>query len=157
MTRLSPNFILAELIRSRTALQRGLDNTPDDSALAALRRLTENILQPVRERFGLPFSPSSAYRSAAVNRAVGGSPHSQHLRGEAADFSIPGVGALTVAQFIRDHLSFDQLILATGPGGDPQRGWLHCSYRNEKENRRQLLTFRDGRYLPGLPGETVAV
>lgn len=156
MTRLSPNFGLAELTRSWTAQQRGLDNTPDDAALAALHRLAEHILEPVRARFGVPFSPTSGYRSAEVNRAVGGSPRSQHLRGEAADFSIPGVGALTIARFIRDHLSFDQVILATGPGGDPQQGWLHCSYRGAEENRRELLTFEGGSYRPGLPHATRA-
>lgn len=157
MTRLSPNFTLAELTRSWTARQRGFDNTPDAAALAALRRLAENILQPVRERFGVPFSPSSAFRSPEVNRAVGGQPDSQHQRGEAADFSIPGIGALTVARFIRDHLSFDQVILALGPNGDPQRGWLHCSYRSPEDNRGQLLTFDGSGYRPGLPDETVEV
>ncbi|RDD63010.1 D-Ala-D-Ala carboxypeptidase family metallohydrolase [Ferruginivarius sediminum] len=154
---LSPNFTLAELVKSRTALSRGIDNTPGPESVTALRALARNVLQPVRERYGVPFSPSSGYRSAELNAAVGGAPDSQHTRGEAADFEVPGIANLAVARFIRDNLDFDQLILEFHRPHDPHAGWIHCSYTLLRANRRQVLTFDGRRYLAGLPEDPVAV
>ena len=56
-------------------------------------------LQKIRTHFGKPININSAYRTAAHNKAVGGSPNSQHLQGKAADIAIGGVSPLAVAQF----------------------------------------------------------
>lgn len=45
-------------------------------------------LQEVRQRIGKPLRINSAYRSAAHNKAVGGSPTSQHLHGRAFDVAL---------------------------------------------------------------------
>ena len=56
-------------------------------------------LQKIRTHFGKPIHINSAYRTPAHNKAVGGSPNSQHLQGKAADIVIAGVSPLTVAQY----------------------------------------------------------
>ena len=88
--RLSRNFTLSELTRSQTATRRGIDNTPGEEEIKNLERVCSEILQPVREHFGVAFSPSSGFRSVALCEAIGSSSKSQHAKGEAVDFEIPG-------------------------------------------------------------------
>lgn len=57
------------------------------------------LLQNIRDHFGKPVTVNSAYRTAAWNANQGGAPKSQHLRGMAADITIPGVTPLEVAQY----------------------------------------------------------
>ena len=54
-----------------------------------------------------------------------------------------------MAEWIRDHLTFDQLILECYVRGQPNSGWIHCSYR-ASGGRKQCLTYTRRRYLPGL-------
>ena len=141
--RLSPNFTLGELTRSDTAKARGLANMPDWQQLLALHALCHAILEPVRARFG-PVRTTSAFRCFT--------PDSQHGKGEAADFEVPGVPNLTVAIWIRDHLAFDQLILEAWRDDDANAGWIHASFRALRL-RYQVLRTATGRppYLVGLP------
>lgn len=138
--RLSPHFTLRELTKSQVAARYGLDNTPDEAAIRALARLADGILEPVRAAFGRPFSPSSGYRSLALNRRLGAKDSSQHCKGEAVDFEIPGVANRDLACWIRDHLTFDQLILEFYTPGVPTSGWVHCSLK-ERGNRGEVLTI----------------
>lgn len=136
--RLSKNFTLKELTRSDVAVRKGLDNTPNKYERECLKNLVVNVLQPIRDKFG-PVIVSSGFRSEAVNRAVGGSASSQHRHGQAADIECPGWDNLTVAKWIRDNLDFDQLILEFYTPGEPNSGWIHCSYK-QKGNRKECLT-----------------
>ena len=133
---ITPNFSLAELTRT----SRPYSNQPGEAEIARLRTLCVRVLEPLRAHFGRPVLINSAYRSQKVNRAVGGSATSQHLRGEAADVEIPGISNLEVAQYIRDNLPFDQLILEAYRPGVPGSGWVHVSYR-EGRLRRSVLTM----------------
>lgn len=143
---LSDNFTLAELIKSDVAARKGIDNTPSDPAIVvALRALATNILQPVRDHFGIAFSPNSGYRCPALNALVGSAPTSQHILGQAADFELPGIANHVLAQWIQGNLSFDQLILEFYVSGQPASGWVHCSYVSVEKNRRQTLTTPDGK------------
>lgn len=144
---LSANFSLAELIKSQTALRKGIDNTPDQPAIDNLEKLCTAILQPVRDHFGVPFTPSSGYRSPELCIAVGSTIKSQHAKGQAADFEVPGVSNMELAEWIRDNLEFDQLILECYTGGNT--GWVHCSYVHEP--RKEVLTYdRSNGYRKGL-------
>lgn len=146
---LSTNFSLRELAKSQEALRRGIDNSPDAAEIENLRQLAQNILQPVRDHFGKPFSPSSGFRCLELNRAIGSSDRSQHVRGQAADFEVPGIGNDELAAWVRDNLAFDQLILEFYQAGEPSSGWVHCSYV-VADRRAEALTFDGGRYSQGL-------
>jgi len=148
--KLSKNFSLNELIKSQTATRLGIDNTPTDEHIDNLKALCENILQPVREHYGISFSPSSGYRSVALCEAIGSSAKSQHARGEAVDFEVPGVDNLSLASWISEHLDFDQLILEFYKEGDPNSGWVHCSFKDKASNRRECLRFDGKQYKRGL-------
>ena len=152
--RLSTNFTLAEFTKSQTATRKGLDNTPGPEHLANATELFRNVVQRVRENFGVTVI-NSGYRGPALNEAVGGSSNSQHCTGEAVDIECPGTANETVAQWIADNLEFDQLILEFAEKGIPDAGWVHVSYVSEG-NRKQILTaLRDPAtrktvYLAGL-------
>ena len=117
---LSDHFSLMELTKSQTAERLGIDNTPDDVAIGNLASMCDSILEPIRAHYGVPFSPSSAYRSEELNKAIGGSvnPTSAHVRGLAVDIELPGVSNPDLARWVQNNLVFDQLILEcwTVPG-----------------------------------------
>ena len=136
--KLSKNFSLAEMTKSQTATRRGIRNEPSTEHVENLIHLAETVLQPVREHFGKAVVISSGYRSPELCEAIGSSSKSQHARGEAADFEIPGVDNMQLATWINKNTNFDQLILEFYEPGDPNSGWVHCSAVTG-EPRKQVL------------------
>ncbi|MGL5944225.1 MAG: D-Ala-D-Ala carboxypeptidase family metallohydrolase [Waterburya sp.] len=141
---LTKNFHLSELTTSQYASRHGISNQPSSKQTENLKALCESILQPVREHFHRPVIVSSGYRSPILNARVGGSKTSQHCFGQAVDFEIPGLPNKQVAEWIKENLSFDQLILEFYNDKDPNSGWIHCSYVDD--NRKQVLIFNGQRY-----------
>jgi zinc D-Ala-D-Ala carboxypeptidase len=152
MVKLSQNFTIQEYIKSQTALRQGIDNTPTEEHMGNATALFRNVVQKVRDQFGVTVI-NSGYRGEALNKAVGGSSTSQHCKGEAVDIECPGTSNYDVAKWIEDNLDFDQLILEFITLGIPDSGWVHVSYKSEG-NRKQSLTAmkEDGKtvYKPGL-------
>lgn len=127
-------FTIKELSRSATAAARNIDNTPPAEAERNLTALVSNILDPLREAWGKPVTVNSGYRCPALNRAVGGSRTSHHLRGMAADITT-GNKADNRRLFqlaINMKLPFTQLI--------DERGfsWVHISYDPDNIKRQVL-------------------
>jgi hypothetical protein len=139
--RLSKNFTMAEFTKSQTAERKGIDNTPQGEHLEAAKALFENVVQKVREHFGVTVI-NSGYRSPALNEAVGGSSKSQHCKGEAADIECPGTANADVANWIVENLDFDQVILEFYTPGIPDSGWVHVSYKADGNNRKSILTAK---------------
>lgn len=136
---LSKNLSLAEVTRSETAKRRGVSNMPTEAHIANFKLLAEKVFQPIREHFGVPIHISSGYRSAALNKAIGGASSSQHCTGEAIDIDMDGT-AITNAQifnYIKDNLEFDQLIWEFGTDANPD--WVHVSYESTGKQRKQIL------------------
>jgi len=104
----------------------------------------DNILEPVRQHFGVPMVPSSGYRCLELNRAIGSGDTSQHVKGQAVDFEIPGLANQVLANWIMENVDYDQLILEFYRQEDPNSGWIHCSYGNKEEHRKEALRF-DGK------------
>lgn len=148
--KLSENFSLEELCKSSTATRLGIDNTPyDEDIIENLRYVANNILQPVRNKFGIPFTPNSGYRSPLLNEAIKGSSKSQHSKGEAVDIELPTIDNSVLAHWIAINLEFDQLILEFYKIGEPKSGWVHVSCIKEG-NRKEILTFDGKNYSVGL-------
>ena len=151
--KLSANFSLNELTKSETALRHDLDNTPPQEVVDNLRTLCENILQPVREGYGVAVKVNSGYRAPEVNAAVGGSKTSDHCKGQAADIEIPGVANADLAQWIMDNLEYTQLILEFYTSGIPDSGWVHVSYDPNNLKKQELTATKVAgktTYLNGL-------
>ena len=136
--KLSANFSLAEMTKSQTAIRKGIKNEPSTEHVENLIHLAKTVLQPIRDEFGRPVVISSGYRSPELCEAIGSSSKSQHAKGEAADFEIPGMDNKRLASWIVANCDFDQLILEFYDGVDPNSGWVHCSCSREK-SRKQML------------------
>lgn len=149
--RLSDHFTLAEFTKSQTADRHDIDNSPDDAQIERMKILCENVLEPVRVHFDKSFSPSSGFRSEELCLKIGSKTTSQHAKGEAVDFEIPGLDNRELAEWIADNLEFDQLILEYYKPEDPNSGWVHVSFKGEG-NRKEVLTMTKGvGYSFGLP------
>ena len=151
--KLSNNFSLQEMIRSQVAERKGINNNPSPAQIENLKLLCENILQPVRDKFGI-VTVSSAFRSAELNIAIGSSVNSQHGDGRACDFEIFGKDNEEVADWVYRNTPVDQLILEFYKGKEePNSGWIHASYNKEETRKQYLIAYReDGRvkYKPKL-------
>ena len=125
---MTPHFTLAELTHTD---HRSLDNTPNADELANLKRLAE-FLETVKTTLGgKPVMINSAFRSKAVNDAVGSRDTSQHRQGLACDFKVPGmIPDAVVRTIIAAKLPFDQIIREFD-------AWTHISISDTP--RRQAL------------------
>ena len=125
---MTPHFTLAELTHTD---HRSLDNTPNAAELANLKRLAE-FLETVKTTLGgKPVMINSAFRSKAVNDAVGSKDTSQHRQGLACDFRVPGMAPDAVVRaIIAAKLPYDQIIREYD-------AWTHISIADKP--RRQAL------------------
>ena len=140
---LSKNLSLVEVMKSATAIKRGIANEPSPQHLTNLKAVATNIFQPCRDYFGKPLAVTSGYRSPKLNELIGGSKRSQHSKGEALDLDAQVYGGFTNAElfhYIKDNLDFDQLIWEFGTDEEP--AWIHCSYKEEGNRREVLIAYK---------------
>jgi zinc D-Ala-D-Ala carboxypeptidase len=135
--KISEHFTLEELSFSEAAARLGLDNTPGPIVIPNLS-LVAAALEKVRKLLGdNPIAVHSSYRSAEVNRAVGGVVTSAHCHGLACDFVCPAFGtpAEVALAILKSDIEYDQLIL--------EYGWVHVALAQEGSlSRREALTKR---------------
>ena len=144
--KLSKYVSLAEVTRSDTAKRKGIDNSPTAEHLENLKVISEEVFDKVREYFGVPIFISSGYRSAALNKAIGGSATSDHNLGRALDLDQDGHGNgvtnADVFNYIKSNLDFDQLIWEFGTDKNPD--WVHVGYRKGANRKQILKAVREG-------------
>ena len=87
---LSDHFTLSELTKSSTAERLGIANEPGSTEVENLIMVCDQILEPVRNHYGIAFAPNSGFRCLELNRAIGSSDKSQHVTGQAVDFEGSG-------------------------------------------------------------------
>ncbi|WDF45926.1 D-Ala-D-Ala carboxypeptidase family metallohydrolase [Chryseobacterium sp. KACC 21268] len=137
---LSVHLSLAQAIRSDTAKQNGLDNTPSAAEKENLKQLGINIYDKIYDQFNGNVKLTSVFRSEAVNKKVGGSNTSQHRFGQALD--IQGTNGITnkqIFKYVRHNLSYHQIIWEYGSKNEPD--WVHVGYKpsgNKKINTRAV-------------------
>ena len=137
-TILTKHFTLEEFSHSSTAKARGIDNTVPKQLVPALRNLCERVLEPLRERVKEPVIISSGYRCPALNKAVGGTNTSQHMKGEACDIYMEDKEKLRKWFAILMDGDFDQLIFERNRRTD--RCWIHVSCKPDTSlNRHQVI------------------
>jgi hypothetical protein len=139
---LSQNFSLQELIKSDTAIRKGIDNNPNSDQVEKLKALCENVLQPVRDHFGR-VKVTSGYRSEELCEAIGSSKKSQHAKAEAVDFECIGVDNAEVADWVNMNCETDQLILEFYTPGEPNSGWIHASWIPYQPRRQFMHAFKE--------------
>lgn len=130
--KLSPHFSLEEMVFSSTAVARGIDNTPSETVIENLTKVTV-ALEQIRAVLNFPLHIDSGYRCTELNHLVRGVPNSAHVLGYAADFICPAFGTpLEIVERIMEfpQIKFDQVI---------QEGtWVHISV--DPAMRQQALT-----------------
>ena len=153
--RLSAHFTLGEMCYSSTAANhkpKPIPNIPLKQNIVALQNLVDRCLEPVRQALKLPLQVNSGYRCPLVNTLVHGVPTSQHMRGEAADVTIPlkhrpfsvtndEQAARLVMMYAKQYADYDQLILEHYTASNGREvWWLHISCRIDyRRNRHQVI------------------
>lgn len=134
--KISEHFSLEEFYISPTATRLGISNTPNQTQINNLCALVENVLEPLRVKYGAPIFVSSGYRNPALNKAVGGAKNSQHTTACAADISGGSIAANKIIyQILKDYFGnvVDQCIDEYG------MKWVHVSYNPNGNNRHQFF------------------
>jgi hypothetical protein len=132
------SFSYGEFVKSEVAIRKGILNIPNALQWSGIEKLAVNVLQPLRDVVGR-IRISSGFRSAELNKEIGGSDYSNHCLGEAADIEPleTGITLLHVVKFIYNDLDFRTLILEY-----PDRnGWVHVDYR--EGGNIKLLKLKD--------------
>jgi len=139
--KLSPHFTSDEFTRSQTAARWGIDNTPNETVLSNLYK-TAAMMEEVRRVCGQPIAISSGYRCPELNRKIGGAMNSQHITGQAVDFTARGLTIdETMQLIISSNIDYNQLIAEYD-------SWVHISW-SDKPRRETLEISREGTRVYG--------
>ena len=151
------HFTIQELTNSATAQRLGIANVPPPEAMAAMQRLVEQVLDPLREAWGRPLIVTSGYRGYRLNKAVKGSNTSAHCYALAADIIPADTNEMDefkifAPKFLKQSgLPYDQYIdesrVNEKAGGNVWVSeWCHFGYKDRKGlQRRQNLITKDGK------------
>ena len=140
--KLSEHLELSEVIRSESAKRNGISNMPTIEHIENFKILATKVFEPIREHFGVPIRISSGYRSAELNKCIGGSATSQHSTGEAIDIDQDGTTITNkqVFEYIKDNLAYDQLI------NEFNYAWVHVSYKANGKQRGEIWkAYKEGK------------
>lgn len=122
-------FTLPELLKSKTADTKRINNTPSFAVVENLNKLCQLVLDPARAELKAPINVTSGYRCRALNVAVGGMGNSQHLIGCAADLQYKDLQRLF--DILKDNPNVDQLLFERSKTSK----WLHVSISAKGEPR----------------------
>ncbi len=140
---ISPHLTYKEVVKSHTAIRKGIVNAPNKHQLENIRAWANAIFEPTRNHFEVPIGVSSVFRCKKLNAIIGGAPTSQHTaEGDCAagDLDADIYGHITnreIFDFIRENLEFDQLIWEFGTDNEPD--WVHVSFCRNGKNRKEIL------------------
>lgn len=155
MTQLTQHFSMAEMTASQTAQDKGLRNDCPAELLPDLLE-TANMMERIRAALGahvgaaVPIIINSAYRSEAVNIAVGGSRRSDHTRAQAVDFIAPKFGTpYEICKFLApkiDALGIGQIIHESFG----KRRWVHVSRATPAKPANRVITASSAGFELGI-------
>ena len=138
-------FTIEELTYSQTAVKKGIRNETTPEVEQNLIALVCVVLDPAREKWGKPIHVSSGYRCPELNKAVGGVPTSQHLKGEAADITAGSRREnAEIGRLIVKSGCFDQVIFEQSNRECTECDWIHVSWKRVGTNRRNVLRLVKG-------------
>jgi hypothetical protein len=132
--KLSQNFTLSEFTLSQTASRLGIDNSPSEEVIKNLIRTAQGMEEVRSLLMNQGIIISSGYRCPALNKAINGSRTSQHMTGEACDFTCPRFGTVDeiMQVILNSSIQYDQCILEFN-------SWIHISFSDL--NRKESLVI----------------
>lgn len=133
---LTKDFTLEEFTNSTSAENNDISNVPAEIEVYRMVILCERVFQPLRDRIGKPIIIHSGFRCRKLNKLIGGANNSQHLKGEAADFHIPGMQLKDAYSILQKEFIYDQAILELDK-------WIHVSYNLWKNRMETLVAYTD--------------
>lgn len=136
---LSKHVTRAEFERSETAINHGIPNFMNEFEIQRAILLCQNVFEPIRAYVGRPIRINSGFRSAALNRRIGGSRSSQHTLGEAMDLDLHD---RELFEWILDNVEADQYIFEGGT--EEKADWFHISYRKGRNRKQALRMIKKG-------------
>jgi uncharacterized protein YcbK (DUF882 family) len=137
--KISKHITYDEATLSPTAIRNGISNQPNEQQLHNMQQVAENLFEPLRKLYGKPIKINSFFRSDKLNKLVGGSPSSQHTKGQAIDITTGTKSENKKLFELAKTLEFDQLIWEYGDYTGPH--WVHISYKTSG-NRKQILIIK---------------
>lgn len=129
-SKISKYFTLEESIRSNVALKYKIKNNPSNAEYKNII-YTAKRMDEVRKALKTKIYVTSWFRSEKVNKKVGGSKNSYHLKGLAVDFKTDGKAKDIKKKLDRAKISYDQLIYY------PNQNRVHISFRESKRKERK--------------------
>jgi zinc D-Ala-D-Ala carboxypeptidase len=136
MDNISKHISYNEATQSPTSIRFGIENTPTEHQLFAMRIVANTCFEPLRKWYGKPIKINSFFRNTLLNQKVGGSPSSQHCKGEAIDISAGSKSEnKKLFDWCKSNLVFDQLI------NEYDYQWVHISFRHG-DNRNMVLAIK---------------
>ena len=156
--KLSPNFPIADMVRSSTAARHDIDQLVHlrPEIVEAAKLLAVHVAEKLRARFG-PFSPNSWFRSPPLEKILCEKSYAKwckankrkegpkawtdylalksHPKGAAMDIEFPGISNLDLFNWCKENLEFDQLILEFHDPKVPSSGWVHISFALHNRNQ----------------------
>ena len=149
--KLSTHFTVEEFTQSDTATRMGINNDLPVELLATAKA-TADMMERIRAYLSdraaspIPIVVTSGYRCQQLNRAIGSSDSSDHIKALACDFRAPAFGSpLLVSKTlapVMDVLGIGQLIY--------EHTWVHVSSRQPDKRLNRLLTVRGKDYVIGI-------
>jgi len=137
--KISEHISYDEATLSPTAIRNGISNQPNEQELSNMKLVAEHCFEPLRKMWGKPIKVNSFFRSQSLNQLVGGSPLSQHTKGQAIDLTGGSKEENKKLFELAKTLDFDQLIWEYGDSTGPH--WVHISFKNNN-NRKQILYIK---------------
>lgn len=142
--KLSQHFSYEEMTRSDFATRHNIVNVPNMMQLKNMQFLCLNTLEPLREAWGAPIIVTSGFRCPEVNKGVGGTANSQHLRGEAADILPKNLKDITKLYMLANKIcDFDQLLFEYNKSD----GKVRCIHISTKIDPKQNRHYACEKYL----------
>ena len=127
--KLTEHFSLEEFVKSPTADKYKIDNTPSYRTQEQLKKLCNEVLEPIRIKYGKPIKITSGYRCPELNRKIGGARNSDHIFGDAVDFK-PVNGSVKELFDLAEQMVKNKEITCRQLIDEYNYSWVHISINN---------------------------
>src|SRR5574344_1586171 len=128
---ISENFKYWEFVSSETAMKNGIKNIPNEHEWQNIEFVVKTILQPLRDKLGIPLTVNSGFRNSKLNKLAGGSETSFHRLGCAVDVDTHRVPLVQVLEAAYDLHEWSEIIAEYFP-----QGWVHIAHK-KGDNRKK--------------------